>query len=252
MKILLVSERDELKGHIRRNFMPRGAEIIQYYNPIKAMDNLDEVEPDVVLFSALDFPRHWKPFLIFLRDSRAREQCVFVILTGDEFDHEEADKAQALQVNGIVHERLQDQRELARLKELVNRYRDIGDARTERRLVPTEIDRVGFVFTHPAKLELICGGIEDLSAAGVSFAPTDRRKTMDLQVGSRIDVCSLRVGNDIVAFPASVVRNERSLSLAFDELTDGQRSLIRGYVDGHAERELHRLASEAPNALEEI
>ena len=44
MKILLVSERDELKSYIRRNFMPRGAEIIQYYNPIKAMDNLDELE----------------------------------------------------------------------------------------------------------------------------------------------------------------------------------------------------------------
>src|SRR6056297_1331296 len=144
MKILLVSERDELKGYIRRNFMPRGAEIIQYYNPIKAMDNLDEIDPDVVLFSAQDFPRHWKPFLIFLRDSRAREQCVFVVLTGGEFDHEEADKAQALQVNGIVDERLQDRRELARLKDLVNRYRDIGDARGERRLVPTQTDRVGF------------------------------------------------------------------------------------------------------------
>lgn len=252
MKILLVSERDELKGYIRRNFMPRGAEIIQYYNPIKAMDNLDEIEPDVVLFSALDFPRHWKPFLVFLRDSKAREQCVFVILTGDEFDHEEADKAQTLQVNGIVHERLQDQRELARLKELVNRYRDIGDSRTERRLVPTEVDRVGLAFTHPSRLELICGGIEDLSAAGVSFVPSDRRKTMDLQVGTQVDVCSLRVGNTIIAFPASIVRNERSVSLAFGRLTDAQRSLIRSYVDGHAERELTRLAAEAPLALEEI
>ena len=252
MKILLVSERDELKKYIRRNFMPRGAEIIQYYNPIKAMDNLDEVEPDVVLFSALDFPRHWKPFLIFLRDSKAREQCVFVILTGDEFDHEEADKAQALQVNGIVHERLQDRRELARLKELVNRYRDIGDARTERRLVPTQIDRVGFVFTHPKRMELVCGGVEDLSAAGIAFVSADRRKTMDLQVGSRIDVCSLRVGGTIIAFPASVVRNERSISLAFGDLTDGQQALIRSYIEAHAQRELERLASETPSAVEQI
>lgn len=247
MKILLVSERDELRKYIRRNFMPRGAEIIQYYNPIKAMDNLDEIEPDVVLFSALDFPRHWKPFLIFLRDSKAREQCVFVILTGDEFDHEEADKAQALQVNGIVHERLHDRRELARLKELVNRYRDIGDARTERRLVPTQIDRIGFVFTHPMRMELICGGVEDLSAAGIAFVPADRRKTMDLQVGSRIDVCSLRVGATIIAFPATIVRNERSLSLAFGDLTDGQQALIRSYIDAHSQRELERLASEAPS-----
>lgn len=252
MKILLVSERDELKSYIRRNFMPRGAEIIQYYNPIKAMDNLDELEPDVVLFSAQDFPRHWKPFLIFLRDSRAREQCVFVILTGDEFDHEEADKAQALQVNGIVHERLHDRQELARLKDLVNRYRDIGDARTEHRLVPTRIDTVGFVFSHPASLELICGRVEDLSAAGVSFIPNDRRKTIDIAVGDRIDVCSLRIGHNVVAFPAGVIRNERSISLVFDELTDGQRSLIRSYVDGRVQRDLDRVAADSPTELEPV
>jgi hypothetical protein len=243
VKILLVSERDELKGYIRRNFMPRGAEIMQYYNPIKAMDNLDEVDPDVVLFSAQDFPRHWKPFLIFLRDSKAREQCVFVILTGDDFDHEEADKAQALQVNGIAHETLDDRSELSRLKDLVNRYRDIGDARTERRLVPTEVDDVGFVFTHPDRLELVFGRVEDVSAAGVSFVPADRRKTMDLQVGTDVGVCSLRVGENIISTSAGVVRNERNVSFAFNGLTPAGRAAIRSYVDGHGQRELDRIAA---------
>lgn len=252
MKILLVSERDELKGYIRRNFMPRGAEIIQYYNPIKAMDNLDEVEPDVVLFSAQDFPRHWKPFLIFLRDSKAREQCVFVILTGDEFDHEEADKAQALQVNGIVHERLHDRQELTRLKDLVNRYRDIGDARTEKRLVPTEIDTVGFVFTHPGRMEFVFGSVEDLSATGVSFVPADRQQTRDIQVGDTVPVCSLRVGEHRLSFGAGIVRNERSISLVFSKITDGERALIRSYIDGHAQRELDRIASDTPTLVEPV
>ncbi|MFW5717825.1 MAG: PilZ domain-containing protein [Spirochaetota bacterium] len=252
MKILLVSERDELKAHIRRNFMPRGAEIIQYYNPIKAMDNIDEVEPDVVLFSAQDFPRHWKPFLIFLRDSKAREQCVFVILRGDDFDHEEADKAQTLQVNGIVHERLHDRQELARLKELVNRYRDIGDARTEKRLAPSQIDRIGFVFTHPQRMEIVFGHVEDLSAAGVSFMPLDRQRTMDIQVGVTIDVCSLRVGDAILALRADVVRNERNISLAFGSISEGQRATIRSYIDGHAQRELDQMAADAPSALEPV
>jgi hypothetical protein len=250
VKILLVSEREELKAYIRHNFMPRGAEIIQYYNPIKAMDNLDEVEPDVVLFSAQDFPRHWKPFLIFLRDSKAREQCVFVILSGDEFDHEEADKAQALQVNGIVHERLQDHRELERLKDLINRYRDIGDPRTERRLVPTHVDHVGFVFTHPSRMEIVFGRVEDLSAAGVALVPIDRQKTADIGVGTTIPVCSLRIGGNTLTFPANVVRNERSISLAFSSVSDAQRAEIRAYVDGRAQRELDRIASDTPTALE--
>lgn len=252
MKIVLVSERDELRGYIRKNFMPRGAEIMQYYNPIKAMDNLDEIEPDVVLFSAQDFPRHWKPFLIFLRDSKARQQCVFVILTGDEFDHEEADKAQALQVNGIVHEQLRDRRELSRLKDLVNRYRDIGDARSEKRLVPTSIDEIGFLFNHPTRMETIFGEVEDVSAAGVQLVPHDRRSTLDIEVGAGVETASLRIGANVISFGASVVRNERSISLAFTGASEGQRTMIRSYIDGHAQRELDRIASDTPTAVEPV
>lgn len=242
MKILLVAEREELRTHIRRNFMPRGAEIILYQNPIKAMDNLDEIDPEVVLFSSQDFPRHWKPFLVFLRNTKTREDCVFVILTGDSFDLEEAYKAQTLQVNGIIHERLDDRAELTRLKELVNRYRDIGDARSEKRLAPSQLDHVGFVFTHPSQLELVFGAIEDLSAAGLSFAPFERRKTLNLPVGAVIDPCSLRIGEHILSSRAKVMRNERSLSLYFDTLSEADRALIRSYVESRTQRELEQLA----------
>ena len=252
MKILLVSERDELRQFIKQNFIPRGAEIIQYYNPIKAMDNLDEVDPEVVLFSARDFPRHWKPFLVFLRDTRTREQCVFVLLRGDDFDHQEADKAQALAVNGIVDEQLRDRQELERLKELVNRYRDIGDARAEKRLVPTEVDSVRFVFTHPHKLEMIFGHVEDVSATGIAVVPFDRHKVMDLEVGSELPSCSLRTGNTTISFSARIVRNERALSLVFGDLTEGQRALIRGYVAQHTQRELDNLAADEPAVLEPV
>lgn len=252
MKILLVSERDELREFMKRNFIPRGAEIIQYYNPIKAMDNLDEVDPEVVMFSGTDFPRHWKPFLVFLRDTKPRDQCVFVLLRGDDFDHEEADKAQALGVNGIADEQLRDRRELSRLKELISRYRDIGDARAEKRLIPSDVDSVRFVFTHPHRMELVCGHVDDISATGVAVIPYDRHQIMDLAVGSDLPRCSLRVGEHIISFSARIVRNERTLSLVFGPLTDGQKALIRSYVAGHAERELTHTEAAEPALLEPV
>ena len=252
MKILLVSERDELKDHIRTNFMPRGAEIIQYFNPIKAMDNLDELEPEVVLFSQQDFPRHWKPFLIFLRDSKAREQCVFVILTGDDFDHEEANKAQALGVNGIIHEKLTDRGELERLKALVNRYVDIGDPRQEKRLAPGPTDEISMVLTHPTRLEIVYGTVSDLSAAGASFAPADRNRTLDIAAGDAIPVCSVRIGASVLALEARVVRNERRISLSFPSISEKNRSSIRDYVAGHSGRELKRLTSDTPTEVEPV
>ena len=252
MKILLVSERDELRHFIKSNFIPRGAEIIQYYNPIKAMDNLEEVDPEVVMFSARDFPRHWKPFLVFLRDTKPRDQCVFVILRGDDFDHEEADKAQALGVNGIVDEHLRDRQELSRLKELVNRYRDIGDARADKRLIPTDVDSVRFVFTHPQLMEMVYGHVDDLSATGVAIAPYDRHRIMGLAVGSDLESCSLRIGENIISFSSRIVRNERTLSLVFGPLSDGQRALIRSYVAGHSRRDLERIESVEPALLDPV
>ena len=252
MKILLVSERDELREFIKQNFMPRGAEIIQYYNPIKAMDNLDEVDPEVVMFSSRDFPRHWKPFLVFLRNTKPRDQCVFVILRGNDFDHEEADKAQALGVNGIVDEQLRDKQELSRLKDLISRYRDIGDARAEKRLIPTTADTVRFVFTHPERMEIIYGHVDDLSATGVAIVPYDRHGVMGLPVGSDLTSCSLRIGHNIISFTSRIVRNERTLSLVFGQLNDGQRALIRSYVAGHSQRELENIDSDEPALLEPV
>jgi hypothetical protein len=252
VKILLVAEREELRTYMRRNFMPRGAEIILYQNPIKAMDNLDEIDPEVVLFSSEDFPRHWKPFLIFLRNSKTREDCVFVLLAGPSFDHDEADKAQALHVNGIIHEALDDRAEIDRLKELVNRYRDIGDARSEKRLIPTSVDHVGFMFTHPSLMEFVFGTVEDISAAGVSFIPSERRKTVNLSVGSVLEPCSLRVGDYILKSRARVIRNERSLSLYFDSLPDADRAFIRSYVESRTQRELEEIAAPAEELVEEV
>ena len=191
-------------------------------------------------------------FLAFLRDFRAREQCVFVLLIGSEFDHEEADKAQALQVNGIVHEHLRDRQELARLKELVSRYRDIGDARTEKRIVPSSTDQIGFVFTHPERMELLFGRVEDVSAAGVSFVPADRQKTIDLRRGSEVPVCSLRVGETVISFPSRIVRNDRTISFEFSALSDSQRDLIRDYVSDHSRRTLDKLEVETPVPVQPI
>ena len=58
-----------------------------------------------------------------------------------------------------------------------------------------------------------------------------------------------RIGENVVNLACEVIRNERSISFAFTGINDAQRTLIRSYIDGHAQRELERLASEAPADL---
>ncbi|WP_455382246.1 PilZ domain-containing protein [Salinispira pacifica] len=242
MKIVLVAQRDELREHIRDHFNPQGSEIIQYWNPIKAMDNIDEIEPDLVLFSALDFPRHWKPFLVYLRNSRDRDSTVFVLLKGDNFPFEEASKAHHLGANGIVHEDLENKREISRLKELVSRYKDILEARRERRYIPTAVDRIGFLFSHPETLRMITGTVEDISAGGLRLLPDFPEYAADLTPGTVLPGCSLRAGESLYAVDALVIRNDHSLHIFFKSLTDADRSVISRYLSDHVARELNDAA----------
>jgi len=55
---MLVAEERFLKNRFNSFFRTRGYQGLQYSNPLKAMDNLEELSPDVLLCSATDFPRH--------------------------------------------------------------------------------------------------------------------------------------------------------------------------------------------------
>ncbi len=238
MKIVLVSERESLRKHIETHFHPQGLEIIQYWNPIKAMDNLEEIDPDVVLFSAKDFPRHWKPFLTFLRSIRDRDKVVFVVLKGDDFDAEEASKAQHIGANGLVHENLEDRSELGRLREIVVRYKDINEVRKEKRYVPDEHDRVGFLFCHPVTLQAVSGTVDDISNYGLRFRPEQPELVQDIQPETRVPGCSLRIGDEILSLGCEVVRNDQALSLSFTGLNEEEEERIGRYLKQHINREL--------------
>src|SRR6056297_3862262 len=108
MKTILVIEDQETKERISRHLMPLGFDFIHYLNPVKALDNIDEIEPDLVIFSAEDFPRHWKPFIRLLRAKHSKEEAVFILLTGENFSSEEASKATILDVNGMISAQLDD------------------------------------------------------------------------------------------------------------------------------------------------
>jgi len=251
MKIVLVAERNELRNLVRDHFVPQGSEIIQYWSPIKAMDNIDEIEPDLVLFSALDFPRHWKPFLVYLRNSRDRDSTVFVLLKGDNFPFEEASKAHHLGANGIVHEDLENKREINRLKELVSRYKDILEARRERRYIPGPVDRIAFLFAHPETLRMITGTVEDISAGGLRMLPDVPEFVADLTPGTVLPGCSLRGGEAIYSVDAMIIRNDRYLHVFFKSLPESDRSLVARYLSEHISRELTDAAHSRSSRKEE-
>ena len=238
MKVLLVSERQDLRGQLDRHFNPLGLEVIQYWNPIKAMDNIDEIGPDVVLFSAGDFPRHWKPFLTFLRNHRTRYTTVFVLLRPKDFAFEEASKAQHLGVNGLADDSLADRDDINHLRDLIVRYKEIRDQRHSKRYVPHPEDRIEFIFSHPRTLQFVTGRIEDISASGLRFVPHRSQITGEIEAGANLRHCSLRLGDSILNLACEVIRNDGSLSLRFHDRDSDVQESVEWYLGEHPKREL--------------
>ena len=243
MKLLLITESDELQDRIAREFRPHQVEIIQYWSPLKGMDNLDEVAPDVVIFSAVDFPRHWKTFLMFLRNSYARDRIIFVLLVSESFDADEASKAQHLGVNAVIDASLQSRQDLNRLRDIITRYKRLDESRSDYRHTPDELDDIDLLFSHPRHLRLIPGTVEDISTTGIRFSPHRPQLVQDLDSGSLLTSCSLRVGGDLLTVDCSVVRNTESLALTFEQIDEAAQQRIAEYLESHTQRAIEHASS---------
>lgn len=240
MKILLVSDSIEQKRAVQKHFASRGTEILHYVHPIKAMDNLDEIDPDVILFSAADFPRHWKPFLVFLRDLRGRDSAIFVLLKDRRFQVEEASKAEHLQVNAILDGDLDDEQTVERLGTIISRYHSFRDIRGAKRFIPGTTDKIEFLFTNPYTLRLVRGSVSDISLSGLRFLPSDPHELKSLEAGTHLPIASLRLGEDIFALEAEIVRVTNNVGVQFLRLPTSKEEQIASYLESRARRDLEQ------------
>ncbi len=241
MKLLLITEKDDLRSTLLFHLKPVGFEVVHYMSPLKAMDNIDEVDPEVVVFSAVDFPRHWKPFVKLLRERKTREESVCILLTGDSFSFEEAAKALHLGVNGIVAENLADPPILHNLEEILVRYGMVKEGRETRRYVPREYDELEFILTLPETLQLVTGSLLDVSQTGACFYPDLPGLTTGLVKGVELPSCSLKVGDRILSLGSRVLRNKDSLALQFFRMDQEDALVLRDYLNNRSRRALERL-----------
>ncbi|MEM5947926.1 PilZ domain-containing protein [Spirochaetia bacterium 38H-sp] len=228
MKILLISDRDDIKELLINKLILQGIEIIQYWHPVKAMDNLEEMSPDIIMFNAEDFPRHWKTFASYIKSTEIHDAPI-ILLTGEKFDQEEASKATALGIRAFVDSSLNDAAQIKRVKKLIARYRKLPDGRRFPRFIPQSIDKVGFLFSHPDKHMLVFGKILDISLEGLGFLPYDTSVLLEIREKSLLRHCSLRVGDKLFNVDCTVISTIDGLHLAFIAPTDELKKSIKDY-----------------------
>ncbi len=243
MKVLTIAQEKQLKDLLEEHLAPIGFEIEQITDPSEAIQRFEELQPEMIIFNAADFPEHWKLLLKLLREEKSKEESIFIILCSEDFPFEEAAKASYLGVNGIIKNDLADKKEMRRLTELFKRYRSIQDQRKFHRLIPSESDRLQLLFTNPQTMAIVTGKLAEISIQGASFLPSSRAMIKGLKRRHELALCSLRIGRDIISLNCRVTRSKNELGLQFKSFATGGHHKLFNFIQKHSERSLKKAVS---------
>lgn len=98
MKTLIISDDAQFTKTIDSFFTRKGHSTIIYKWLIKAMDNLEEIKPDILIISADEYPRHWKSLVQFMESGIAGKKHKIYLYKKEKIEGEEELKIQKLNI----------------------------------------------------------------------------------------------------------------------------------------------------------
>jgi hypothetical protein len=248
MKLLVILGSDESYAGISQCVKPLGFELIRYRHVLKAMDNVDEVDPAAIIISARDFPRHWKILVQFVRSQRSKEACPIIILRGENFPLEESSRAFFLGVSGIVTEALENPEEIDRLQGILSRYIPVEEKRKAHRFHIEPGSQCEFLMVDPVNQSIIPGDVKTISITGISFSPVNSSMTKDIVLGMELPETSLRLGSEILSPVCRLARTGRIISLEFASFPEGEQGILEDYLEELPLREAKKKQKDATGA----
>ena len=98
MKALVISDRQEIIDYVNPLLKEKGFDLIHYRWIIKALDNIEEIQPDVIVLSSTEYPRHWKTLAGFVQSGIGGNDVKVYIYDPSPLSYEENKKASDLGV----------------------------------------------------------------------------------------------------------------------------------------------------------
>jgi hypothetical protein len=235
MKLLLVFSADDNCNIISRSVSRLGFEMIRYRQVLKAMDNIDEINPSAIVVSARDFPRHWKFLVQFVRTERANETCPIVIMKGGNFSTEETTSAYFLGVSGVIDDSLNNPEEINRLQDILSHFAPLGappltEKRKHRRFHIEPWHRASILTVNRREKTLIAGNVENISSGGMAFVPVNSPPMGEASLNGQFDECSLRLGDSILSPVCRLVRAGEKPAMEFTSFCENEERVFEQFL----------------------
>lgn len=123
MKAIIIADNDLVIDNVKQVLKSRSYDTIVYRWLLKALDNLEEIAPHLIVVSQADYPRHWKTITQFAHSGISGFFPQVILYVKDDFSDEEREKAEALGVRGFFSS--VDVEGLDELREILDKEDDI-------------------------------------------------------------------------------------------------------------------------------
>jgi hypothetical protein len=216
MKAVIISDDDEVIDKLNRVLSEHGIDTIIYRWLLKALDNVEEICPDIVVISTSDYPRHWKTFAQFTKSGIGGKQPQIILFTPAVFPVTEVEKASALGITGTFASL--DQNGLEYFMRLLNAKKTFSDPAVGAVHAVDSVNRPGkthydMIFTHPHTDAFVTGKVLSRRENEIVFMPDIPPLAAHLNPGDRIGELSFKNGTDFTYGSAEIVKAENTIVL---------------------------------------
>ena len=103
MKALVISDNQEIVDSLQSYLKENNFDIIIYRWLLKALDNIEEIHPDIIFVSACEYPRHWKTLASFVKSGIGGNNIKLFHYDPVPLSEEEVKKAHELGVQALIN-----------------------------------------------------------------------------------------------------------------------------------------------------
>ena len=234
MKALIISEANDITNEFTEYYKTQNYDVIKYRWLMKAMDNIEEIDPDLIFINATEYPRHWKTLCQYVKGINKNPKIV--LFTSLPLSNEDREKAECLQIDSIVNSS-EDLEEVCTLTDICQDSEDNPEANENIVIVPiekeqsetveiqeeetieqptlpetkTETKVCKFLFSNPENFVLITGKVESFEDSKLIFLPDNPEDTANIAVDTIIKKCTLKVDNQINTVDVKVLKNDTEI-----------------------------------------
>jgi hypothetical protein len=215
MKAIIISDDNEVIRKINNTLISHSFDTIIYRWLLKALDNIEEIRPDVVIISTCDYPRHWKTFTQFAKSGISGTEPQIILYTPTFFPHAETEKAIMLGIKGTFSS--VNEAGLERFVSILNARTPVCAEQTvktaEVSVMQIQKKYFGLIFTHPNTEAFVTGTVLSYKDNLINFLPDIPLLAQGLAEGDHICEVSFRVDNDYAYCTADIISTGKTIWL---------------------------------------